>query len=324
MKQNNSIKEIGVQLLAADSILLFPHIQMDGDTLGSSAALCRALRNAGKQAAILIEDEIPEYLGFLDQDYCTVDQDWIKDPDICVCIDCGEVSRFPKRKEKFFQGKTTICIDHHTTSTPFADYNYIDGNTAATAEIIYKLIVEMGLKIDKQTGEAIFTGICTDTGNFQYSNATKESHLITAALYDAGIDHAKVAVEIYQNTRLEKIRITNRILDNMEIFADGQAAMAYVTQEMLEQVGAALEETEGVVETLRNIKGVEIAAFIKEREKKICKVSMRAKTTGNVAQIAALFGGGGHVKAAGCTIEAEVGEVCCRLKAAIEESLGKK
>ena len=324
MKENNSLKEIADQLLAAESVILFPHIQMDGDALGSAAAMCRALRNAGKRACVLVEDHVPEYLQFLDQGYCTTDENYIEAPDVCMCVDCGEVVRFPKRENKFFQGKTTICVDHHTTSSPFADYNYIDGAIAATAEIIFGLIKDMGLEIDKEIGEAIFTGIYTDTGNFQYSNATKQSHLITAELYDAGIDHSKIAVEIYQNTRLEKIRITNKILDTLELFAGGQAAMAYVTQEMLTREGAAMEETEGVVETLRNIKGVEIAAFVKEREANLIKVSMRAKTTGNVAEIAAEFGGGGHIKAAGCTFRTTLNEACDKLKNVIEESLRKE
>lgn len=317
----NSIEEIGQQLLQAQSVLLFPHIQMDGDALGSSAALCRALRCAGKEAAILIEDTVPEYISFLDRGYCTTDSHVIPEPDVCICVDCGETSRFPKRKDAFFRGKTTICVDHHTTSAPFADYNFIDGSIAATAEIIYQLLVSMKLPIDKEIGEAIFTGISTDTGNFQYSNATKDSHLITAALYDVGIDHSGIAVQLYQNTRLEKIRITSRILDRLQIFAEGKAAMSCVSQEMLKEIGASMEETEGVVESLRNIKGVEIAAFVKEREPGLIKVSMRAKTTGNVAEIAAKFGGGGHIKAAGCTLHGDLETACADLKKAIEESL---
>lgn len=324
MKQNHSIKEIGEQLLKANSALIFPHINMDGDALGSAAALCKVLRDAGKDAAILIEDEIPEYISFLDNGYCSKDFDVIQEPDVCICVDCGETDRFPKRAEKFFTGKTTICVDHHTTSTPFADYNFIDGNIAATCEIIYKIIVSMGLPVTKEIGEAIYTGISTDTGNFQYSNATRDSHIITAALYDAGIDHSGVAVKLYQSTRLEKIRITNRVLDNLQVFAGGKAAMAYVDQNMLEEVGAAIEETEGVVETLRNIQGVEVAAFLKEREPDVIKVSMRAKTNGNVADIASKFGGGGHIKAAGCTFRTNLKDACEQLKAAIEESLRDK
>lgn len=324
MKSKDSIREIGRQLLMAESVLLFPHIQMDGDALGSAAALCRALRNAGKQAAVLIEDEVPEYIGFLDHNYCSTDQNVISEPDVCICIDCGEVLRFPKRESKFFQGKKTACIDHHATSQPFADYNFIDPKAAATAEIIYKLLISMNLPIDKEIGEALYTGICTDTGNFQYSNTTKESHLIAAELYDAGIDHAKIAVALYQNTSLSKLKITNKILDRIELFCQGKAAVSYVDRKMLQETGAAIEDTEGSVETLRNIKGVEIAAFLKEKETNLIKVSMRAKTWGNVAEIAAQFGGGGHVKAAGCSLHTDMDTARRQISQAIEESLRKE
>lgn len=323
MKQNNSLKEIGQQLLNADNIVLFPHIQMDGDAFGAASGLCRALRNSGRKAVILLEDKIPDYLLFLDQGYCIQDQEQIGTPDICICIDCGETNRFPQRKDAFFRGKKTICVDHHTSSQPFADYNYIDAGAAATAEIVYRLLKEMDLAIDKETGEALFTGICTDTGNFQYSNTTKDSHLITAALYDAGIDHAKIAVELYQNVSLNKIRITNRIMDTLEIFADGQAAMVYVTQDMIRQEGVSLEETEGAVDNIRNIKGVEVAVFLKERQPGIVKASMRAKTCGNVGKIAETFGGGGHVKAAGCTLNMDIPEARMKLKKAVEESMSR-
>ncbi len=322
MKQH-TIQEIGQQLSKAKSILLFPHDNADGDALGCSAALCGALRKAGKEAAVLMGERAPDSFQFLDQGFFTFDQQQIPQPDVCMCLDCGEPSRFLKRKEKFFQGKTTICLDHHVTSKPFADYNHIDGKAAAAAELVYKLIVSMGIEIDKTIGEAIFTGICTDTGNFQYSNTTKESHLITAALYDAGIDHSKVAVEVYQNMPLEKFQIVNKVLGTMELFADGKAAMAHVTQAMLQEMGASVDHTDGCVEALRNIKGVEVAAFIKEKKDRLCKVSMRAKSTANVAKIAAVFGGGGHVKAAGCTLEMEIKDACGQLKQAIEENLRK-
>lgn len=324
MKQNSSLSEIGQQLLAARSVVIFPHIQMDGDAFGTATALCRALRNSGREAVILLEDSIPEYIRFLDYGYCTFDMESVGKPDVCVCVDCGETDRFPLRKDTFFCGKKTICIDHHATSEPFADYNYIDARVAASAEIIYRLLRTMDLAIDKETGEAIFTGICTDTGNFQYSNTTKESHLITAELYDAGIDHGKIAVELYQNISLAKIRITSRILDTLEIFSGGRAAMAFVTQEMLRKEGVSMDETEGAVDTIRNLKGVEVAVFVREKEPGLIKASMRAKTFGNVGDIAAAFGGGGHIKAAGCTLHMSMEEACAKLKKAVEESLGKE
>ena len=323
MKQNNSMKEIGEQLLAADSVLLFPHINTDGDALGSCVALCAALRNAGKQAAILMEEETPEYVGFLDKGYCTQDHEAIKDPDVCMCVDCSETKRFPARTETFFKGKTTICLDHHVTSEPFADYNYIDGSAAATCELVYKLLTAMELEITPEIAEAIYTGISTDTGNFQYSNTTKETHLIAAELMDAGIDHNKLTVLLYQNTKLERLRITCRVLDTMEIFADGKAALAYVSQQMLEEEGVSMEDAEGSIDLLRNIMGVEIAAILKERELGVVKASMRAKTSANVAEIAGKFGGGGHIKAAGCTFNTDMQTAWNQIKEAIEESLRK-
>lgn len=323
MKKNNSMKEIGEQLLAANSVLLFPHINIDGDALGACVALCEALQNAGKRAAILVEDEVPEYVGFLDRGYCSRDFDVIKNPDICMCVDCSETKRFPGRTEIFFKGRTTICIDHHVTSEPFADYNYIDGGAAATCELVYKLIKAMELDITPQMAEAIYTGISTDTGGFRYSNTTNETHLIAAALMELGIDHNKINVQLYQNTRLEKLRITIKALENMLIFADGKAAMSYVSQQMLDDVGISMEDAEGIIDLLRNIMGVEIAAIAKEREQNLIKVSMRAKTDGNVAEIAAKFGGGGHIKAAGCTLHTDLETACSRIKEAIEESLRK-
>ncbi len=321
MKQNNSMKEIGQQLAAANSILLFPHISIDGDALGSCAALCVALRDAGKEVYILTEEETPEYVAFLDQGYCTQDQEIISEPDVCMCVDCSETKRFPGRTETFFKGKTTICLDHHVTSEPFADYNYIDGSAAATCELVCKLLTVMELEITPEIAEAIYTGISTDTGNFQYSNTTKETHLIAAELMDAGIDHNKLTVQLYQNTKLERLRITCRVLDTMEIFADGKAALAYVSQAMLDEEGVVMEDAEGSIDLLRNIMGVEIAAILKEKEPGTVKASMRAKTTANVAEIAAKFGGGGHIKAAGCTFYTDLKTAWDQIKEAIEESL---
>ena len=175
--------------------------------------------------------------------------------------------------------------------------------------------------VTTEIAEALYTCIITDTGYFQYSNTTKETHLIAAELLDAGIDHNKLTVLLYQNTKLERLRITCRVLDTMELFADGKAAIACVTQQMLAEEGVVMEDAEGSIDLLRNIMGVEIAAILKEREPGVIKVSMRAKTTANVAEIAAEFGGGGHIKAAGCTFETDMQTAWDKIKSAIEESL---
>lgn len=318
---NNTLDQIANKLKKAETVLLYPHVIMDGDTLGSSIALCIALRKLGKKAYILIEDEIPSYLLFMEKDYCTFDQGVLKAPDISISVDCSDIERFEMRKDKFLTGKCSICLDHHRTNNYFADMNYIDEFAGATGEIIYNLINIMGVGFDVEMAEAIYTAITTDTGNFQYTNTTKTTHLITAELFDIGIDLEKISVEVYQNIRHEKLKILNEVINTIEMLDSGRADIAWVTQEMLSKTGALMEETEGIIETLRNISGVEISAFLKETKPGEIKVGLRAKTYGDVSAIAQSFGGGGHKKAAGCTLYTSLEEAKKLISGAITAQL---
>lgn len=300
--KNNSLKETVIALEEADSILLFPHVNMDGDSLGSSVALCKGLRSMRKNCFILIDEEVPIHLKFLDRDYCSKNKDVIKNPDLCVAVDCGEVSRFKLREEAFFSGKKTMTIDHHLSTDPVFDFNYIETGVSATSMLVYYILKGLSVKIDKEMGEALWAGITTDTGNFQYSNTNKETHLLVADLYDVGIDHNKVSINIYENIRPEKVLMTNRAMDNIRFFAQGKGALAYISLAMLAETGASPYETEGIVESLRKIAGVEVAAFLREDDDNEIKVSMRSKSYANVAEVAMRFNGGGHKNAAGCTI----------------------
>ena len=320
---NNTMREIADVLKAAESVLIFTHINMDGDALGSAAALCKGLRSMGKESYILVEDQIPAYLGFLDNGYCTYDQEVLKNADVSVCVDCGDFSRFPKRKEKFLEGKATICIDHHRTTSEFCDYNYVDPDAAATGELIFALLKELGCGPDIEAGEAIFAAITTDTGNFQYSNTNKNCHMIMAELYDWGVDPNRVSVEVYENERLEKLVVTVKALESLEIICGGKAAIAHLTKAEMDKTGAAPDETDGVIDRLRSISGVEYAAFLKEKEPGIIRVSMRAKRLGNVAEIAARNNGGGHIKAAGCTLEMSMEEAIDVIKKEFEAAIAK-
>ncbi len=314
MKTSNStFEEIGKILSSAGKVLIFPHVNADGDAIGSSAALCRVLRKMGKDAFILIEDDIAGNLKFLDDGLTTFDMDAL-DADVSVCVDCGETGRFPKRADKFMEAPVTVCIDHHGTSKGFCTYNHIDPGAAATAQLIFRLIKAMGVEIDKQIGEAIFAGILTDTGSFRYSNTQKETHLIAAELYDSGIDAATVAQEIFETMRMERLRIESRAIETMATLHGGKAVLAYVTQKMLEETGASMDETEGVVGQLRSIAGVELAVFMKEYGPEEIKVSLRSKKYVDVAEMSSHFGGGGHERAAGFTLRCSMSEAFDRVK----------
>ena len=321
--KNNTFEELAGVIKKADKVYIYPHINADGDALGSAAALCRCLRLMGKESSVIIEDGVPENLSFLDNGYCTGDYEGLSAPDLSICVDCGDAGRFPKRQKLFDTADVTMCIDHHKTAENYCDYNYIDSGAAATGQLIYHLILALGMKPDKETGEALFAAITTDTGDFQYSNTTKETHEIVAALYDAGIDANGVSMKIYENIRKEKLIIENMIIGTMETCCGGKVATAYVNNKMLEKAGALMEETEGVVQKLRSIGTVEAAIFFKEHEGNVIKVSMRSKRYLDVAEIAAELGGGGHARAAGCTIHCTLSEAMEKVKKIVTADLEK-
>ncbi len=317
---NASLKQIGDMLSEARSILIFPHVNADGDAVGSAAALCRALRNMGKDAWVMMNEEVSSYLSFMDTQFCTTDTDCVANPDICVCVDCAETKRFPNSAGKYNEGKMKLCIDHHASDKGFGDYYYIDGDASAAAQIIYELLNEMQVNFDRNIVNSLYTGIITDTGNFKHANTTPQIHEIAADLMAKGVDHMEIMINLYQKVNLNSIKLQAQILDRMQIFAEGKAAAAYVTEDMLEATGTTLEDAEGVADVLRSLDGVEIAAFFKDKGDSI-KASLRSKSYANVDGIAAKFDGGGHVKAAGCTLHMSMQEALEALKKEIIDYL---
>lgn len=278
--------------------------------MGSSVALCRALGKEGIEASIIIEDEVANNLKFLleDIDLLHIERDKkyfdnIDEEYIAVCVDCGDYSRFAKRKNIFEKASTKICIDHHLTSEGIGDLNFIDSEASATAQIVYLMLRDCNFNIDIKMGEAIFAGITTDTGNFQYSNTNKLSHSIANQLYDIGVDFNKVSVELYERQSLAAIKLQGRVLDELVVFAGGRAAISFVSQKMLEETGAKMDDSEGFVSKIRSIDGVEIAGLLREEKEGFIKGSLRAKGDVDVSSICQEFGGGGHRKAAGFKME---------------------
>lgn len=301
------MEKISQVLMEADSMYLFPHMVADGDAMGSCAALCTMMRALGKKADIIMEDEIPENLAFMNRGYVSfADQTTaLETRDLCVALDCSNRDRFPKREHLFFgAGRKTICIDHHviTKDSKYADLNLINPDAAATTEILYDLFHFMNLPVSTEAAEAIYTGIITDTGNFQYTNTTRRTHLIAADLIDLGIDKKRINILVYQSERLQKLKLHTMILNNMELHCNGRFSMAHVTLEMYRMADAKTNESDGINTTLRDIRGVEVAVFVREMHPEEIKVGFRSKDYIDVSEICARLGGGGHRHAAGCTV----------------------
>ena len=325
-------------MAAADSVLLFPHIDPDPDAIGSCLALCRALRQQGKKAWILT-DPLAEYLQFTvrheaddngsaedpgrdpNGKMTTQNAAVIGQPDICVMVDCSEDKRISGREEAFFSGGKTLCIDHHRVSECSYDHYHIDPALAATAQLVYRMMQEMDWPLDERIAEALYAGICGDTGCFMHSNTTPEIHRIAADLQEHGVDINYVNVNLYQSKDLRSVRVSVKALEAMELLADGRAVISKLSNEDFDACGAKVEHADTVIDDLRVIRGVEIAAFLKENGDKV-RGNLRSKTDANVAEIAVKFGGGGHIKAAGFTAYQPLDEVYEQLKEEILRTLG--
>lgn len=319
MKKNTDIKTIAEKLFAADKVVLFPHVNPDGDSTGACAALSLALRGAGVECWVYTKKP-PKYLGFLNQEAFTDNWEQTQPPYLSVAIDGNDEGRLDERAAAFHAGSEELCIDHHVSENGFGDLYYIDEDAAAACELVYEVIKAAGVPVTEEIANAIYTGIVADTGGFRYSNTTVHSHEAAIELLQTGVDHTKVMVNLYNNKSLKKVRCESKAIEKMMIFADGRGAISFLTSGEMAEMGARPEHADEIIDKLRDIDGVEMAAYLEERENGI-KVSMRAKTDANVLEICAKNGGGGHVKAAGCTIATTMEEAFAVIKADMEEAL---
>lgn len=319
-----------VQLIKkSDDIVILTHTNMDGDAIGSASALCHALRHLGKRSVILLEDDIPGYLKFMHDHGSDGDglpffvKEMPYEPRLAVVVDCGDTARIEKRFDVYGSCPRKICVDHHIQTEQFADYSVVEPDASATGILIYELINELGVPIDKEIAEDLYVAIMTDTGCFRYSNTTAECHLVTAELYKAGIEFDKLGTLIYDTLPLAQIKLEAMIIEWMELFEDGKAVISYVTQEKLKEIGATYDMTNSCIDVLRKIDSVEVCAFLKEHEDGSIKLSMRAKSYADVNWVARALGGGGHVRAAGATFNVPMDEAIRLTKEKISEMLSR-
>ncbi|MCR5035460.1 MAG: bifunctional oligoribonuclease/PAP phosphatase NrnA [Clostridia bacterium] len=321
MKTNTDLKTISETLFNAKTALLFPHKNPDGDSVGACSALSLALRAEGVECYVYA-DEVPKYLHFINREAFTKNWNKIPNPDVCVAVDCNEYERLQERSVLFDAGKTKICIDHHEHDTGFGDLYYIDPKAAAACELVYEVLKYAGAKITRDIANALYTGIVTDTGSFRYSNTRSESYQMAKELFDTGVDHTKIMVNLYNNKDLKKVRCENKAIARVILFAEGKGAISYMTSGDMGSLDAHPQHTDEIIDRLRDIDGVEMAAYLEEREDGI-KVSMRSKTDSSVLEICQRNGGGGHVKSAGCTMHTTLENAFAIIKEEMEETLRK-
>lgn len=337
-----SLSYIADRLLAAHSALIICHVNPDGDTIGSAFALSRMLNAMGKRTRVACDAEIPKRLRFLadteegvepvitspDPENVRAEYDLIFSVDVSAPIQLGGMAALIPEID--------FMIDHHGTGEPFAP-NYVDPEASAAGEIVYKIYAILKARGVPQLPEAarrIYAAIVSDTGSFKFSNTTPSTHMIAAELVheingadDGGMDTADVCRSLFGQRTLKELTAQMLAIQNLRFYEDGRLGAVLFTQDMLAAAGLTEEEIGNVVDTPRGVEGVLIGISLRQlsADHSQYKVSSRANTEIDCAAVCAAFGGGGHTRAAGCTVTADSPEAALEMvtdafRAAIRES----
>ena len=285
------------------NIVIVTHENPDGDAVGSSLAMYHALKGLKKNVDIII----PEYAKCFNElpgiDEVIKESDKVYD--LAISLDAATDKLLNVWVKYFREADQRIVIDHHSTNTMFGDINYVDLSAPACAQVVYMLIKHYRWKITPEIGTCIMAGIITDTGGFQYSGVSKDTFNIAAELLDVGVNISKVYKKVFDTKTRSSFEFRRIAIDRMEFLEDGKIAFTYVTNEDERKVNAGVGDYEGIVSEGRSVEGVEVSIFLHELKDGEFKISLRSNSYVNVSDVCIMFGGGGHIRAAGAKMTAD-------------------
>lgn len=300
---------------------IISHYRPDGDAIGSTLALGLALRGMGKQARLWNEDKTPSRYAFLEgiELIEPAPEALPEELEVLFCVDTGEWKRIGDRSCELFRSVPLIVnIDHHATNTAYGHLNIVEGGTAACGYVLYRLFGQLGVELTPAIAAALYVAISTDTGSFQYASTTPDVMRAAAELLSHGVDVAEVNRRLYQEVPLSTLHVQREVLNQMVVEEEGLIAHYSLPAGGRARMGVSLEDTKDLVDIIRVIRGVRAAVIFEDMEDGRIRVSLRSKDTRlSVAEVARLFGGGGHAMAAGIRMRGTLED--CR--AAVLEAL---
>jgi bifunctional oligoribonuclease and PAP phosphatase NrnA len=309
-----------------DDFLVVSHVQPDGDAISSTVAVGWLLSKLGKKFTMLNEDPVPSRLHFLWNSvdiHTTGEEQPERHYRHVICVDCADYARVGKAKRWFAPDAQLLNIDHHPTNDGFGQVNLLKFHAAATAEILFELLDKLELALDIDIATAIYTGLLTDTGGFRYSSTSPQVMAMASRLLEVGVNGPELAEILLERMTMGQLRITQRGLSRLSFSPDQQIGWLWVNSEDLEETGATNEDLDGLVNYPRNIEGVEVGLLFKQNGQESVKVSMRSTGLVNVAAVAQQFGGGGHVRAAGCRLTDPLPDVINKVISVVQKALDK-
>ncbi len=311
MAKRIHLEEAASLLKEKDHILILTHQSPDGDTMGSGFALHLALTQLGKQARVICADGLPTRFQIEPlPDFSDFT------PELIVAVDVADAKLLGDSLQEYADC-VDLCIDHHPSNTEYAAQLLLRDDSAATCEIIYDLLLEMGVTITPLIAGYLYMGISTDTGCFKFSNTTSQTHRIGAELIDLGADYVRINVRFFDKKSKNRIALERQALDSIRYFFNERCALMVVSRQMIVESNTDESELDGVSAIPRQIEGVEIGVTLREKENGSYKVSMRSGEQVDACAICKMLGGGGHMRAAGCTVEGTEEEAIRKTVAAI-------
>ncbi len=321
MSLKREYTKVAAAIKEAAGVVILTHAQPDGDAIGSALGLALILRKAGKRVVVAWADKssMPEQYAFLPgQELLSDLEELPAEPDLVIATDCGASDRLGAAIDIFLKAKASVNIDHHRNNKGFAVINVVDAGSASSAEMIYELGKTLGVELDLDIALNLYTGIVTDTGRFQYSNTTEHSFLMAARLVKAGVDPVEVFRNVYESTSIKRLKLAGRAFDAVVFDAEIGFIYTVITKEDLKSVGAGVSDAENLIDSLRAVSGVRVAAVLKDTNGKL-RVSLRSTGDIDVGAIAESKGGGGHKLAAGYNTNMKSAKAIEELRKTIEE-----
>lgn len=311
-----TVQETASLLQSLDQVLILTHKRPDGDTIGCAAALCLGLRQLGKTAWVLPNEDAH---GLFDPYFQGVLAPADFQPQVAVSVDVASQGMLPESAAPW-KDNILLCIDHHGSNEGYAQHTLVDPAAAACGEIITKVLTQLGVTITAPIALLLYMAIATDTGCFVYSNTTPETHRIAANLMETGFDAQWVNKRHFRVKSLKRMQIESRLVRDMDLEQNGSLVFAYVTLDMIRELQATEEDLEDISSFIGLLEGVDNAVTVRQLKPEECKISLRTDGKSlNASLVCARFGGGGHPAAAGCTIHGTPAQAKAAMLDAIEQ-----
>ena len=302
-------------LLQHDNYCILSHRRPDGDTIGSSAALCLGLRQLGKKAHVLLNPEISSRFAWLHEG---LTKEAAQEGDTIVSVDVASPGMLPKTFMHLVD-RIGLRIDHHASATSFTDCELVEGGSASCAELVWDVLRDAGVTMDQAISEAVYVGVSTDTGCFRYSNTTDHTFATAAACAKAGARVYELNQELFETNTLGRLRMQAWIVDHMKMIRGGEMALVAIPMKVEEELGVTQDDMDNISSFPRTVAGVCMAATLRETADGDTKISVRAVPGYDATKVTEIFGGGGHKGAAGASMKMPINEAMQAVEAAMLE-----